>query len=416
MPTQNATLRLGRRERIALLAGILLYAAATYLTNVPQFSNAFGTDIRPAVAIPMFFGFVFGPIVGFGTGALGNFLHDVIAYGVPQNPQALADGNLILAFYLNWQIGNGLLGLIPGIMALYHRRYYSLGDLLHACVYIVTAVIVGIGFAALVDIPVAGWTFQQTLQDQFQPIVRHNLLNSLVIVPILLYNYARLDLKSINWTASGLLRRFLVAIFMSALVPTVLLGYFLIQQGNSIGTTVIVQIGFVAFVTLLFTIVSAALMAQSLLRPLLKLTSAAAQMQAGKLSRERAAELRDTPVTDEVGQLSSLFGKMAEQVIEREVTLKRQVESLRIEIDQVKQSKQVSEITDNEFFRDLQSKARTLRQRETRVGLAFTEDVQVTATAENPVVEAAEQSGTDVDDTMDALKSAKKPLIDAGSA
>jgi transcriptional regulator with GAF, ATPase, and Fis domain len=51
----------------------------------------------------------------------------------------------------------------------------------------------------------------------------------------------------------------------------------------------------------------------------------------------------------------------AEQVMERERRLRAQIEKLRIEIDQVKRRRQVAEITDTEYFQELQKKSREMR-------------------------------------------------------
>lgn len=52
----------------------------------------------------------------------------------------------------------------------------------------------------------------------------------------------------------------------------------------------------------------------------------------------------------------------AEQVIERERNLKAQIEQLKIEIDQVKRNKQVSEITETGFFQKLKEDAQRMRR------------------------------------------------------
>jgi hypothetical protein len=54
---------------------------------------------------------------------------------------------------------------------------------------------------------------------------------------------------------------------------------------------------------------------------------------------------------------------MADEVAAREEQLKQQIQVLQIEIDQVKKARQVSEITDTEYFQDLQKKAKALRYR-----------------------------------------------------
>ena len=52
---------------------------------------------------------------------------------------------------------------------------------------------------------------------------------------------------------------------------------------------------------------------------------------------------------------------MAREVEAREDRLKKEVNELRIEIDKVKQARQVAEITDTEYFQELRSKVRQLR-------------------------------------------------------
>ena len=64
---------------------------------------------------------------------------------------------------------------------------------------------------------------------------------------------------------------------------------------------------------------------------------------------------------DALGQLARVFQRMAREVFERERRLKAQVQQLRIEIDEAKTARQVAEITDTDYFRDLQEKASRLR-------------------------------------------------------
>ena len=64
---------------------------------------------------------------------------------------------------------------------------------------------------------------------------------------------------------------------------------------------------------------------------------------------------------DALGHLARVFQRMAREVVERERRLKAQVQQLRIEIDETRAARQVAEITDTDYFRDLQAKASKLR-------------------------------------------------------
>jgi HAMP domain-containing protein len=320
-------------------------------------------------------------------------------------PSGIDVGGAFSQLYLNWQIGNGLSGFIPGIMALYHRRYWSIRDHLHALVYMVLGVAIGMGFPAFTDVLIyPDFPFEVALNDTFIPIFGHNMLSTLLFVPLMLFNFERIDIgyiRSGQWSRSGLLRRLLLIIIVSAALPTLLLSFFLIQQDGQVqqlnatlqtltsslesaptentGTELTYKLIIAIGITLAFTVVNAMLASQSISRPLLNLADSARAMKSGRLTLEQATELKNSKGSDEIAELSSQFGGMATEVIAREEMLKRQVESLKIEVDLAKQQKQVSEITDSDFFRDLQGKARTLRQRErTPVAIPEASDAEET--------------------------------------
>jgi two-component system, cell cycle response regulator len=64
---------------------------------------------------------------------------------------------------------------------------------------------------------------------------------------------------------------------------------------------------------------------------------------------------------DALGQLARMFRRMAREVAAREQALKQEVRQLRIEIDARRAATQVAEITETDYFQDLQRKADELR-------------------------------------------------------
>jgi len=90
-------------------------------------------------------------------------------------------------------------------------------------------------------------------------------------------------------------------------------------------------------------------------------TRAAAAVEAGDFELESLDPVAQRH--DSLGQLARVFQKMARQVYAREQSLRRQVQELRVEIDEVKKARQVAEITETDYFRDLCAKAQRLRQR-----------------------------------------------------
>jgi methyl-accepting chemotaxis protein len=72
------------------------------------------------------------------------------------------------------------------------------------------------------------------------------------------------------------------------------------------------------------------------------------------------------PFDANIQQMMESFSSLASAALEayiRESSLRREIQQLRIEIDEAKRQQQVSEIVDTDFFQDLQAKARSIRSR-----------------------------------------------------
>lgn len=104
------------------------------------------------------------------------------------------------------------------------------------------------------------------------------------------------------------------------------------------------------------------LISGALSRPIITLTRAAERIGEGDYEQDLAHLAKDR-FPDEIDTLAKVFSIMVGKVYQREQTLRRQVEELKIEIDEVKRKKQVSEIVESDFFQDLQAKARRMRSR-----------------------------------------------------
>lgn len=123
------------------------------------------------------------------------------------------------------------------------------------------------------------------------------------------------------------------------------------------------QTSIFTFVLVLLVLLSAVLLISfTITTPLRHITNAARNLESG----ERFQEGQLAPVTkgnDELAHLARIFSKMAIEIQGREEKLKRQVEELRIEIDEVKKTRHVEEIVESDYFKQLQANVQTLRQR-----------------------------------------------------
>ena len=171
----------GTREVVYSAIGAALYAVLSVATNFLQIPAAANVSVRPAVAIPMFFGLAFGPWVGFLTGFVGNIISDLISgYG----------------FWLWWDIGNGLMGLIPGLIYLSITDFRSISNIVKAEIMVIVGTAVGMFVAALSEIWVSGVTFATTMVTNFLPAFISNVVNGLILVPILMIAYGAIQARS----------------------------------------------------------------------------------------------------------------------------------------------------------------------------------------------------------------------------
>ncbi len=105
------------------------------------------------------------------------------------------------------------------------------------------------------------------------------------------------------------------------------------------------------------------------------LTDAASAVEAGTFEQSSLGSVAARE--DALGHLARVFQRMAREVVAREQRLKQQLLELRIEIDEAKKAREVAEIIDTDYFRELSNKAAQLRDRRDahrRDGSRMTED------------------------------------------
>ena len=149
--------------------GAALYAVLGLFNFVlPGTQNVY---IRPAYALVPFFGYAFGPIVGFFTGFVGNVAIDQITgYG---------------AFTAwNWSIANGLAGLLAGIIPIAIGVRFGSNKIVTAAIVAAVATIIGFVFV-FTDIWVFGTDASTALTGSYIPVVIANVISSVILTPIL---------------------------------------------------------------------------------------------------------------------------------------------------------------------------------------------------------------------------------------
>lgn len=173
--------KFGTREVVYSALGAALYAILSLVTNWIQLPSAGNVSFRPAVVIPLFFGVVFGPIVGFISGFLGNIISDLLAgYGL----------------WIWWDLGNGILGLVPGLIAGWMTTYKAFKDIAWGELFSLLGIVAGMGLASVSEMWVSGADISTVVLANFLPAAIPDAINGLILLPILMIAYAAVVKRS----------------------------------------------------------------------------------------------------------------------------------------------------------------------------------------------------------------------------
>ena len=216
----------GSREVVLMVVGALIYGVFGWMFNGQTFNlpSVSQVSLRPAVVFPAFFGFMFGPAVGFMTGAAGNIVGDLFVGTVSPH----------------WSVANGLIGLIAGMARVMLDEKQSLnvataiagiGGIVAAAFFLANpdtqlsflmglsvligaglaialrfafpnrqewalaalwgsaGVVVGPGLASMAGIWVNGYTLSEVVLGEFIPAAGPSLIALAILLPILIVVY-----------------------------------------------------------------------------------------------------------------------------------------------------------------------------------------------------------------------------------
>ena len=154
--------------------GAALYGVLSWLTNVVPLPAAGNITFRPAVAVMIFFGVAFGPWVGLIAGLVGNILGDAISG---------------FGFFWHWDVGNGIMGLIPGLAMLMIKDYRKVRDISIAVGFGIVGILVGMLFASVMEKLTGGIDWATAIGGYWVPAIIGNTLVTVILLPILMVAY-----------------------------------------------------------------------------------------------------------------------------------------------------------------------------------------------------------------------------------
>ena len=156
--------------------GAALYAVFNFFSFGFVLPGTQEVNVRPHYGLLTFFGFAFGPVVGFLTGLIGNIVGDF-----------LTGWGAFTSWH--WSLANGVAGLLAGVMGVWAAgRATSTGSrALWAAVAGVIATVIGfiVIFLGLVVTP--EMSFNAILTTEYIPVVVANSIAAAVVTPILVF-------------------------------------------------------------------------------------------------------------------------------------------------------------------------------------------------------------------------------------
>jgi len=175
MNDNKSTWEFGTRQVVYGAIGAALYGVFSWATNIFPLPAAGNVTFRPAVAVLIFFGAAYGPWVGLLAGFIGNTLGDMLSgWG----------------FYWNWSLGNGLMGMIPGLIVAAIHDFRARADIIKAVGWGTLGIVVGMLFASLTEMFTGGIDFNTALVGYFVPAFLGNFVVTIILLPILMIAFA----------------------------------------------------------------------------------------------------------------------------------------------------------------------------------------------------------------------------------
>lgn len=342
-----------------LLLGVLYGWLSSLTLGLSLPGSSADVAVRPQVVIPLLGGFLMGPLHGFVIGCGGNFLADwLTGFGLA---------------YWPFSIGNGLIGFLPGLLHLRGvRRLDNVAHFAMLLVLIVAGNVLGIGVGMVAYQATGGESLHHLTWTFFHPIIVANIVLGFILLPPLLLLFRKISstfdirlgvslmyvLMSVvlamifvlnlinNHTILAELAGVLPEEKLAAYMEAVALNSF--RFGGSMGIAVIlVSVG------MTFGLI------QHQARPVRALMQAARELKEGQFDQIDLGSLARKQ--DEFGRLAQVFEEAVGQVREREGRMKQAIQELRLEIDRDQEARQVSEITETDYFHSLRRRSLELR-------------------------------------------------------
>jgi hypothetical protein len=343
------------RNPVIILAALLAYGVLNKLMSGWVLPGAEFISIRPQLIIPVSFSLLAGPWIGGFIGLTGNLF-----------------GDLLSGFHLqfwHWSIANFLIGFIPGLV---HwkgiREIRKVNDFGMVLLFIFLGNMLGLFLGFLVHMLLNSMSFVTVMYSWYLPaLISNTYLLMLLMPPLLaLLHFLKLNLET---------RSMFFVLFFSLSIVTVLSGVFLISESQVLSTTLIAgkkeilqkmiltHFHWIGILLILIVIAGGSIgyyFSRKYMHPLFQLAEASNKLKSG--SWDKADTVDPVKNSDYIGNLIGVFNEMAGEIKAREIKMTNTIRELELRIDKAREDRIISEITETEFFRNLEKKSAELRR------------------------------------------------------
>ena len=176
MDQTDGTWSITTRVIVYAAIGAALYAVFNWISFGFILPGTQEVNVRPHYGLLTFFGFAFGPVVGFLTGLIGNIVGDF-----------LTGWGAFTSWH--WSLANGVAGLLAGLIGVWFagRASSTASRALWAAVAGVIATVIGFIVIFLGLLVTPEMSFNAILTTEYIPVIVANSIAAAVVTPILVF-------------------------------------------------------------------------------------------------------------------------------------------------------------------------------------------------------------------------------------
>jgi len=337
-----------------VVAGAIGYGFFNKIFNILLPGAEFIT-FRPQLIIPVGAGLLLGPFTGGFIGLFGNFFGDLLSgYGLQ---------------FWHWSLGNFIIGFVPGIVRWFRvKEIKRVNEFVMVLFFIFLGNFLGLLFGFLLQIvQQGGHNFVTVLNSFYLPAVISNVYILFLLMPPLLigFRFLKLNIET---------RSMFFVLFFSLIMVTILsvvlvgiqykalsgqpesyliLSQMIVKDFRWIGLLLIVIVFVGGIIGYHFSI--------RYMHPINLLALTADRIKNGAWEQSNTIDPKTAGV--DMKNLIDLFNGMAIEIQQREAHMNKVISKLKLEIDKNQEDQLFSEITETDFFRNLEYKSQEIRKR-----------------------------------------------------